>query len=708
MDRERRRPARFQGGTWKDFVVPGFDGTKIHVSALLIDHDGGLWIGTDGDQVFRIFKDKVDRFSNADGLSSDSVAGFYQDREGDIWVVTAKGIDRFRDLPVATFSRREGLTAEAAQSVLAANDGTVWIADVEALDAWHQGRLSAITKAQGLPGRLVTSLLQDHSGRLWVGIDGGLTVYDQGRFRPVDKPDGKPVGVVVTITEDTDHDIWAAVTTPALLRIHDFAVQEEIAPPRIPRAESLASDPAGGIWLGLLNGDLARYRKGRIETVVTAQSPTSGPVSNLFVDSDGSVWGATGDGLSRWKSGRLAKLGTSSGLPCNSIYAIAADSADSLWLDAGCGYIAIARSEIEKWWQKPDYQVKTLLLDSLDGAQTNGTHFRPTASRSVDGKLWFANQYVLQEIDPDRLHRNTVSPPVHIEQVIADHKVYNNAGELRLPPLTRDLELDYTALSFVAPQKVRFRYQLEGHDDDWQDAQGRRQAFYSDLAPGNYRFHVIASNNDGVWNETGAALTFTVLPAYYQTTWFRVLCFAVFAFLLWLFFHLRLGRVAARMQTRLEERLAERERIARELHDTLLQGVASAYMQLDVANDRLPPESPAKPLVQHVLDLMKQVSEEGRNAIRSLRSPVFEIDGLEQVLSRVKEEFPAQNSVDFRVVVEGKHMPLHPLIRDEVCHIAREAIINAFRHAKATKIEVEIEYAARSLGITVRDNGVRY
>jgi signal transduction histidine kinase len=186
------------------------------------------------------------------------------------------------------------------------------------------------------------------------------------------------------------------------------------------------------------------------------------------------------------------------------------------------------------------------------------------------------------------------------------------------------LEIDYTALSLTAPQKVRFRYRLEGHDDDWQDAQGRRQAFYSGLSPGPYRFHVIAPNNDGVWNETGAAVSLTVLPAYYQTTWFRIFCVAVFVFLLWLFFHLRLRQVATRMQARLEERLAERERIARDLHDTLLQGVDSAYMQLDVANDRLSPESPAKPLVQHVLNLMKQVSEEGRHAIRSLRSPGLE------------------------------------------------------------------------------------
>ena len=435
---------------------------------------------------------------------------------------------------------------------------------------------------------------------------------------------------------------------------------------------------------------------------MTARSPTSGAINNLLVDSDGSVWSATGDGLIRWKAGRTERLGSRNGLPCDSINAVVADDRGSLWLDAACGYIAVDRSELETWSRQPGYQLKTRVLDAFDGAQTGVTHFRPTAARSIDGKLWFANQNVVQEIDPAHLHLNAVPPPVHIEQVIADHKAYENTGELRLPPLTRDLEIDYTALSLAVPQKVRFRYQLEGRDADRQDPQGRRQAFYSDLAPGAYRFHVIASNNDGVWNETGATMGFTVLPAYYQTISFRLLCCVIFAFLLWALYRLRLRQVAAGMQARLEERLAERERIARDLHDTLLQGFVSAYMQLDVANDRLPPDSPAKPLVQRVLDLMKQVSEEGRNAIRSLRSSGSDGNDLDQVLLRVQEELPAQSPVDFR---EGKHRQLYPVIREEACRIAREAIINAFRHANATSIEVEIEYGIRRLGITVRDNG---
>jgi len=398
-------------------------------------------------------------------------------------------------------------------------------------------------------------------------------------------------------------------------------------------------------------------------------------------------------------------LDSRNGLPCDSIFAVVKDDLESVWLDAQCGFMVIPIAELERWWERPDARVSVRAFDVFDGAQPGLTNFRPEVSKSPDGKLWFANDSILQMIDPAHLDGNEIPPPVRVEQIIADRKNYSPRKNPPLPALTRDIEIDYRALSFVVPEKVRFRYKLEGHDADWQDPQTRRQAFYSDLPPGNYRFRVIASNNDGVWNETGVTQDFTVLPAFYQTIWFRFLCFVALASILWLLYRLRLRQVAARMQARLEERLEERERIARDLHDTLLQGFLSAYMQLDVANDRLPADSPAKPLVQHVLDLMKQVSEEGRNAIRRLRSPRPASDDLEEKLSEIRGEFPLQEQLDFRVIVEGKPIGLHPFIREEVYRIAREAVINAFRHSEAARIEVEIKYAARSLRIMVRDNG---
>jgi signal transduction histidine kinase len=367
--------------------------------------------------------------------------------------------------------------------------------------------------------------------------------------------------------------------------------------------------------------------------------------------------------------------------------------------------VAITGAEMEKWWQQPDATVRLRVFEAVDGAQPALANFRPSASMSRDGRLWFANGSLLQMVDPDRLYENGTPPPVHIEQMIADRKSYAPGENLRLPAHTRDLEIDYTALSFAAPQKVHFRYKLEGRDADWQDPQTRRQAFYSDLRPGGYRFRVIACNNDGLWNEAGAALDFAVLPAFYQTNWFILLCVGTFGCLVWAAYRWRVRQFADRLDSQFAARLAERTRIAQELHDTLLQGVLSACMQLHVADDLLAADALAKPLVQRVLELMQRVVEDGRNAVQGLRLSQEGAEGLDQAFSKIPQELAAQDAADFRVLVEGAPRPLHPVIRDEIYRIGREAVANAFRHSGARAIEIEIEYSLHELRLSVRDDG---
>jgi len=691
-------------GEWKDYSLPQLNGAQLSVTALLRDRDQGLWIGTANSGVYHVHGDQAEHFGGADGLSSDSIQSFYEDREGNVWVATSRGIDRFHDTPVISFSIREGLTSEDADAVFAAHDGTVWIGNLQALDFLRQGKLSSIAQRNGLPGRLITSLLEDHQHRLWVGIDNGLAVYDNGKFYPVKKPDGKPLGIVTALIEDTDYDVWAAVTQPALYRIQNLQVQDEFVPPQVPRVASMAADVKQGVWLGLSSGVLARLRHGQLEPLPTHR-PADHAIRNLLVEPDDSIWGATQDGAFLWKEGKEQILDTHNGLGCDDVYTLLEDNKGVLWLDTQCGFVAIAPSEIYRWWQQPDIQIKMRTLDVFDGAQPGLTNFRPEGSKSPDGRLWFANENVLQAIDPEHLDTNQVSPPVQVEQIVADRKKYIPRENLRLPPHTRDIEIDYTALSFVAPQKVRFRYKLEGHDSDWQDPQNRRQAFYTDLPPGNYRFHVIASNNDGVWNEAGAEAGFVVLPAFYQTALFRILCVVAAAGTLGLFYMLRLRRLASAMQARFEERLEVRERIARDLHDTLLQGIYSASIHFDLANSRLQEDSPAKPAVERGLDLIRQVSQEGRNALRSLRSRQTSSEGLEQALSLLSKEFALPENIDFVVATDGQPRVLRPLVRDEAYLIAREAVINAIHHAQASKIEVEVCYGSRQLRVMVRDNG---
>ena len=538
-------------GTWRPFITPEFDGSSLEVTALLVDRDSSLWVGTLNRGVYRIQANKVDHFRSSDGLSGDAVNGLFQDHEGNVWIVTSSGIDNFHDIRVASFSTRQGLSTDQVNSVLASRDGTVWIGNYN-LDALRSGKVTSIQPRNGLPGREVTSLLEDRAGRLWVGVDQELSVYEQGKFERIHTRDGSPLGAVRAMTEDVDGSIWAVTWTPAnrirFLRIQDLRIREEISSPQLPLANTLAADPQGGVWLGFESGGLARYRNGQMEFFSLNRSPHDGPVHGLLVNSDAEVLAATASGLVGWQNGKVQSLTVRNGLPCDVIYALIADRKATLWLYAACGLIAIPNTELQRWWKSPDATVNTRLLDVFDGAQPMSTPLRPNASRSPDGRLWFANQNVVQMIDPDHLDRNPILPPVHIEEIIADHKSYAPQDALRLPALTRDLEIAYTALSFVAPQKVRFRYKLEGRDSEWQDPGTRRQAFYSNLPRANYRFRVIASNNDGVWNEEGAALTFSVAPAWFQTWWFRAGFLAALLALLWCIYRLRVRSIQQRSQ----------------------------------------------------------------------------------------------------------------------------------------------------------------
>jgi hypothetical protein len=293
---------------------------------------------------------------------------------------------------------------------------------------------------------------------------------------------------------------------------------------------------------------------------------------------------------------------------------------------------------------------------------------------------------------------------VRVEEVIADRKNYSPRKDLRLPPLTRDLEIDYTALSFVVPQKVRFRYKLEGRDTAWQEPGTRRQAFYNDLRPGRYRFRVIACNNDGVWNEAGATLDFNVAPAWYQTNWFRVLRVVSGLFIVVVLYKMRLRQIARSIGARFDERLAERTRMARDLHDTFLQTMQGSKL---VADDALEPSTDPirmRRAMEQLSVWLGRATQEGRAALNSLRTATTQTNDLAEALRRVTEDglIPSSMAVTFSAVGDAREM--HPIVRDEIYRIGYEAIRNACTHSAASRLEVELRYA-NGLALRVSDNG---
>jgi ligand-binding sensor domain-containing protein/signal transduction histidine kinase len=693
-------------GGLKSFVAPKLNGETVEVMALLEDHQKNLWVGTINQGIYRIHDADVDHYRTTDGLSSDLIFQFYEDREGSIWVATAKGLDCFRDLRVSSFSTREGLSADAVDSVLASRDGTIWIGNASKLDVLGSGGVpSEVGKA--LQGHQITALLEDHVGRLWAGIDNTLSIYQRGKFSQIKRQDGGPIGVVMGMTEDSENNIWVEIMGPpgTLIRIQDQIVRETFPAPQMPLAHKIVADPQSGIWLGLLDGDLARYRSGKTEIFPFTHHPGS-RINELIAASDGSILGATAFGVVGWKNGKRQILTDRNGLPCNSIHAITSDDQGHLWLYAHCGLIEIADAELQRWWERPETSLKLKVFDTTDGVQPGQGHFNLSA-RSPDGRLWFANGSVLQMIDPDHVAGNAIAPPVQIEAIVADRKSYSPQNGLSLPPLTRDLEIDYTALSFVVPQKALFRYTLDGRDADWQEPGTRRQAFYTDLSPGHYRFRVIACNNDGVWNAVGTTLNFSVAPAWYQTAWCRFL-FVLSAVLVACFlYQLRLRQIAASMSARFDERLAERTRMARELHDAFLQTVQGSKLVADHALKRSSDPVQMHRALEQLSEWLTRAIEEARAALNSLRTSTTQRNDLADAFQRATENDFVPELMAVRFSVMGDSRDMHPLVRDEVYRIGYEAIRNACLHSAASQLEIELKYST-DLTLRVNDNGTGF
>jgi signal transduction histidine kinase/ligand-binding sensor domain-containing protein len=695
---------QFKSGHWNSFTSDGLDGETMQVSYMLTDRAGSLWIGTVSQGLCVVRNGRNDYYRSSDGLSGNVINDMYEDRENNIWVVTSGGLDRFRIPKVLTFSSREGMSSDYAGSVLAATDGNVWVGNHDALDEIHEGSVSSIREGQGLPGRRVTVLLEDHLGRLWVGADNTLSVRDGGKFHSLSRSDGSAVGTLQSLIEDRNDDLWGmpAPNLSRLIHIHGVTVQEETVGPVGSHISSIAADPAGGIRVGFRSGDTATYKDGLLRIAIPK---ANGPAYQLHQTSDNHFLILSAGQLTGWQNGRPQRLEPQNGLPCDAPLTFIVDKQKTLWLYSSCGLIAIDDSELQRWWADPKAKLQYSLFDSFDGVQAAQTSFTPRASEAPDGKLWFANGTVAQVIDPKNLPRNALAPPVHIENLIVDGKSYSPRQALRLPPLGRDLEIDYTALSLAVPQKVQFRYRLEGRDKDWQDPGTRRQAFYSDLSPGRYQFRVIASNNDGVWNSSGASLEFAIEPALYQTWWLRTAAIiAALAIITWAI-RRRMQVVAVNIQARLVERLDERERIARELHDTLLQGILSASLQLEVADRQIAADATAKPLVQRISNLLRQLADESRHTVRHLRSQRSQEENLERALTQISSDLAAPRNVKYSVVVEGTPRSLRPDARDEIYRIGGEALANAFRHADASAVETVLEYGRGHFRLLVRDDG---
>ena len=705
---------RVVGGTAERYEIRGA-GESLRVNRLLRDRDGGMWVGTFGKGLFHLHQGRIDRFSQSDGLSSDRIMGLFEDREGNVWVATVGGIDRFAELPVTRFSEKQRLSNSTVMSVLAARDGSVWLGGSNGLDRWNDGQVTTFGKPNGLPEQATQSLLQDGAGRIWVASRAGLAYFEDGKFVRVI---GVPRGNVYCIVADDEGSLWLS-QNQGLVHLSGGRVVEQFPWSGLSAdvaAWVLAADrEKGGLWLGFASSaGVARFEDGRIrESYTAAQGLGQGRVMDLQIDRQGTLWVATQGGLSLIRNGTVTTLSGKNGLPCDTVYWRMQANDHSNWLYSPCGLVRLAPGELDGWVADPKRRIVATVFDGSDGVVTRATpgSLSPRVAMDTDGKIWFFNAEGVSVIDPRHLAFNKLPPPVHIEQVIADDKPYPLKPGMRLPANVHNLRIEFTALSLVAPEKIHFKYKLEGQNRNWQEVINERHAIYTNLAPKKYRFHVIACNNRGVWNETGDTLEFSIAPAWNQTAWFYASCVAAFLAMLWGLYRLRLYQIRREFNAQLDGRVDERLRVARELHDTMLQSFQAALIQMQAARNifaRRPEKTEES--IDKAINTAAGAIAEGRSAIQDLRLHPAGGGDLAQLLTTAGQELAHSgeapgNPPAFRVTVEGARQDLEPLLQDEVYRIARELLRNAFRHARAGRIEAEIRYESRQLRVHVRDDG---
>jgi signal transduction histidine kinase/ligand-binding sensor domain-containing protein len=688
--------------------------------SMLRDREGGLWVGTGSGGIVHFHQGRTDVFSLADGLTADHVLGLFEDREGNMWASTINGLDRFREFPVSSYTVKQGLSNLPAMAVLATKDGAIWFDTADGLERLIEkrvtvygkrgARFAAGTRAindSGVPDHRMT-LFADSRGRFWISSLNGVGYLENDRYIST----AAPGGVIAAIADDVSGSLWMAHPELGLVRLSPNNEVQRFPWDRLgrqgPSSTLASSPPQGGVWMGFFKGGIAWFRDGQVRASYSATDGLgSGRVNDLRFDQGGVLWAATDGGLSLLKDGHLATLSSKNGLPCDAVHWTMEDDSQSVWMMMPCGLVRVARSELDS----TSPALHPTVFGAPDGVslRTLAGNINPHVAKTPDGRLWFWNVDGIAVVDPRHLPFNKLSPPVDIHTVKINGKEAKPEEGLKLSHSSNELEIRYTALSLTNPDRVQFRYMLEGKDKGWQDAGTQRYADYGGLAPKSYRFRVMASNNDGVWNEAGASWNFTIVPAYYQTNWFFALCVMAGAGFLWLLYLLRVRYLKHAFNVQMEARVGERTRIARDLHDTLLQSFQGVLLKFHAVSFMLPEGSKALTTLEGAIEQARAAIAEGRDAVQGLRSstlvnnelgPAINVFGQGLVADQANGNGPA-----FCVQVEGRSRELVPLVRDEIYRIAIEALRNAFQHSRAKNIEVEIHYDRRQLRMRVRDDG---
>ena len=690
-------------------------------SARLVDRNRNLWTayceaGICRSRLPAVIPDAAvavplveERFDRRHGLSGDLASHFIEDRNGSLWVATQSGLDRFRRSLFVPVDTADG----NAMLLLPEPDGSVTVLGAGSSTYREPRRWRVDRQAEALPlERLVEVVHRDRNGRVWMAGADGLTLHAKaGRFTPwpdkIERP-GYP-----SIASDAG-GLWIASDGAPLLRYEPDKgrfVEPDAPELRQLRPSVVAAGPDGRLWFGVGENRVLGGQGGHWRNYTADDGLDVGSVTSLYAGAQTFVVSELGVAL--LYGDRFHRIALDDAEVLAGVDSIIETPDGQVWFNALKGVVRVSVSELLHQVRDPQHHVRYRLFDALDGHSGGvqrgvGTG---TAALGADGRLWFiTSPGRVVWLDPRRLDDPVPAPMPAVRSLEAAGTLYRPGQAIELPALTQGLSLRYTALGAAIPERVRFRYQLEGLEATWTETGARREVSYANLGPGAYVFRVQAGTSDGVWAESPATLAFSIRPAFFQTAAFQVLCTTAAAGLLWLLYGLRVRQVEARAQQQLGVRLNERERIARDLHDTLLQGVTGLTLHVRAAASQVAPDSPVRARLEHALTRANEVMVEGRERVGALRRVQTETDELEARLRHAAEALAAQwgGPTTHALVVIGTPRQLHAAIADEAYWIVREALANAFQHARARHIHLRINYGPKALELEVGDDGTGF
>ncbi|WP_242187101.1 sensor histidine kinase [Sphingomonas sp. CARO-RG-8B-R24-01] len=700
---------KHESGTWRRVAIPNVDNRTIDIWRMLSDSHGALWIGTRDNGLFRLAAGNSDRFDHRDGLGSDFVTDILQDYEGDVWVVTPAGVEQFYPLAVTRIGAREGLSADDVNSLTKGRDGAFYAFNGFAVDRITENGVAASYRKMPVKIAFGTAF-GDSRGTVWAGGDGRLFLFEDRKPRELRDHSGRPPDEVAGFAEDEAGDVWVAVGDRSqgdaqgwLWRFRNGKLRQQVAIPSVSRhvsIDKISTNLAGGLWIAASDSTIYNFNRGVFKRVIGPISKVGDHVRQIVPVAPDEFWLATSNGAVWVKDGQVRALRQANGLPCADLSGLAFDARQNLWLGSGCALLKISKGDLDAWRNTPKHVVRV-------GKTNASLGYVPSDSASLlsgpHGQVYFASSNYVYKFDPLDVPVDRAAPSTQIEGLIADRLSLRPAASLTLPKLTRRLEIDYTGLSYRHPDNLTFKYRLFGHDEDWIDAGNRRQAFYNDLPPGRYRFAVSACNLDDVCDAEAATSLLALPPAWWQTVLFKTVCGFALMGLIWLVVRWRISAQAEALRLQFDSRLQERTRVARDLHDTLMQTVLASKLLAD-DGQQIETTASGQATFRSLSDWLGRAVDEGRTVVDSLRTSTEGVGDLLEAFQVVALEESAARKVKALFSREGDVRKLHPVVRDEVYRIGVEAFRNACFHARCSRIVTTIHYG-QSLVVRVSDDG---